>query len=95
MPFQNEWQRLLIRTLLCTLLLLFSLRIAESLEEQVKVKLSFTIFFHLVYFRCTVSPHPPLQLIGSCLSCLATAALREPHQVTDADYIEIPDPSLI
>ncbi|XP_015771074.1 PREDICTED: nucleoporin NUP188 homolog [Acropora digitifera] len=36
---------------------------------------------YLIIQRCTVSPHPPLQLIGSCLSCLATAALREPHQV--------------
>ncbi|XP_068699835.1 nucleoporin NUP188-like isoform X3 [Montipora foliosa] len=36
---------------------------------------------YMIVQRCAVSPHPPLHLIATCLSCLATAAIKDPQQV--------------
>jgi len=35
----------------------------------------------MIIQRCTPSPNPPQDLIATCLSCLATVALKDPHQV--------------
>ena len=39
------------------------------------------------HFRCTPSPNPPQDLIATCLTCLATVALRDPEQVTDNFFL--------
>ena len=39
------------------------------------------------HFRCTPSPNPPQDLIATCLTCLATVALRDPEQVTDKFFL--------
>ncbi|RMX38057.1 hypothetical protein pdam_00003086 [Pocillopora damicornis] len=36
---------------------------------------------YLIIQRCTPSPNPPQDLIATCLTCLATVALRDPEQV--------------
>jgi len=36
---------------------------------------------YMIIQRCTPSPNPPQDLIATCLSCLATVALKGPHQV--------------
>ncbi|KAJ7394471.1 hypothetical protein OS493_000282 [Desmophyllum pertusum] len=36
---------------------------------------------YVIIQRCTPSPNPPQDLIATCLSCLATIALKDPQQV--------------
>lgn len=36
---------------------------------------------YMIIQRCTPSPNPLQDLIATCLSCLATVALKDPHQV--------------
>jgi len=36
---------------------------------------------YMIIQRCTPSPNPPQDLIATCLSCLATIALKDPQQV--------------
>lgn len=40
-----------------------------------------TARLYMIIQRCTPSPNPPQDLIASCLSCLATIALKDPQQV--------------
>ena len=46
-----------------------------------------TLTMFISHFRCTPSPNPPQDLIATCLTCLATVALRDPEQVTDNFFL--------